>query len=54
MLLSGYAHHIYDERLKYWQRETMDVAAEAGAKRQEVLWINPVAAKTGVFQESLF
>jgi DNA adenine methylase len=54
VILSGYAHHLYDDRLKHWKRETMDVAAEAGAKRQEVLWINPVAAKTGVFQESLF
>ncbi|MGE8207726.1 DNA adenine methylase [Heyndrickxia sp. NPDC080065] len=54
VLLSEYAHHIYDERLKHWQRETMDVAAEAGAKRQEVLWINPVAAETGFYQETLF
>ncbi|MGG3802015.1 DNA adenine methylase [Metabacillus fastidiosus] len=54
VLLSGYAHHIYDDRLKHWRRETLDVAAEAGAKRQEVLWINPMAAETGFYQESLF
>ncbi|MEX3715064.1 DNA adenine methylase [Cytobacillus horneckiae] len=53
VILSGYAHHIYDERLKHWHRETLDVAAEAGAKRQEVLWVNEVAAG-GYFQQSLF
>lgn len=54
VLLSGYAHRVYDDRLKHWKRLTLDVAAEAGAKRQEVLWINPVAAERGVYQESLF
>lgn len=54
VLLSGYAHPVYDDRLKHWRRETMNVAAEAGAKRQEILWINPVAAETGFYQESLF
>jgi DNA adenine methylase len=54
VILSGYAHPVYDDRLKHWCRETMDVEAEAGAKRQEVLWINPVDAEYGVYQESLF
>ncbi|MFS0784762.1 DNA adenine methylase [Bacillus sp. 1P06AnD] len=54
VLLSGYAHHVYDDRLKHWHRETLNVAAEGGAKRQEVLWINPVAIETGTFQQSLF
>ncbi|AYC29656.1 DNA adenine methylase [Paenisporosarcina cavernae] len=53
VLLSGYAHQIYDDRLKHWHRETLNVAAEAGAKRQEVLWINQ-KARHGYFQESLF
>lgn len=53
VILSGYTHPIYDERLKHWKRETRDVTAEAGAKRMEVLWINPVAAG-GYFQQSLF
>lgn len=44
VLLSGYAHPLYDERLKYWQRETRRAKAEGGAIREEVLWINPVAA----------
>ncbi len=47
VLLSGYAHQVYDYRLKHWRRETLNVAAEAGAKRQEVFWINPVAAEFG-------
>jgi DNA adenine methylase len=44
-LLSGYAHPIYDEQLKHWHRETKRVTAEAGANREEVLWINPSAAE---------
>ncbi|RAW18521.1 DNA adenine methylase [Paenibacillus taichungensis] len=44
VLLSGYAHPMYDNRLKHWQRETKQVRAEAGRIRTEVLWINPVAA----------
>jgi DNA adenine methylase len=45
VLLSGYANTLYDERLKHWRRETKVVLAEAGKKRTEVLWINPVAAE---------
>lgn len=44
VLLSGYAHPLYDERLPHWHRETRTAKAEAGAIREEVLWINPVAA----------
>ncbi|CAH1215995.1 DNA adenine methylase [Paenibacillus sp. JJ-223] len=44
VLLSGYAHPMYDDRLKHWKRETKQVKAEAGRTRTEVLWINPVAA----------
>ncbi|MDT3416152.1 DNA adenine methylase [Brevibacillus aydinogluensis] len=43
VLLSGYAHPLYDERLKHWHRETKIVQAEGGRRRTEVLWINPVA-----------
>jgi len=45
VLLSGYAHPMYDERLRHWRRETREVRAEAGQARTEVLWINPVAAE---------
>ena len=44
VLLSGYAHPMYDDRLRHWLRETKKVKAEAGRSRTEVLWINPVAA----------
>lgn len=44
VLLSGYAHPLYDDRLRHWRRETKKAKAEAGAAREEVLWINPVAA----------
>lgn len=43
VLLSGYAHPLYDERLQHWHRETKVVQAEGGRRRTEVLWINPVA-----------
>lgn len=54
VLLSGYSHPLYDDRLKHWKRQTFEAVAEAEAKKEELLWINPVAAETGVFQESLF
>jgi len=54
VILSGYAHPLYDNYLKHWQRETKRVKAEAGAIREEVLWINPVAAEQGFIQQTLF
>lgn len=54
VLLSGYAHEVYDGRLKHWAREEFQALAEAGARRTEVLWINPIAAEQGYFQQSLF
>ncbi|PZM63717.1 DNA adenine methylase [Paenibacillus dendritiformis] len=47
VLLSGYAHPLYDDRLQHWTRETKKAKAEAGAVREEVLWINPIAAEHG-------
>ncbi|MFD1884015.1 DNA adenine methylase [Paenibacillus wenxiniae] len=44
VLLSGYDHQLYNERLRHWNRSERIVQAEAGKKRTEVLWINPVAA----------
>lgn len=52
VLLSGYAHPVYDNELKDWRRVTLDVTAEAGAKRQEVLWVNPIASEFGSQQQS--
>lgn len=54
VVLSGYAHPMYDERLQHWRRETKRAKAEAGAIREEVLWINPIAAEHGFKQQSLF
>lgn len=54
VLLSGYGHKLYDDELKHWKRETKRAKAEAGAIREEVLWINPAAAEYGHVQQSLF
>lgn len=53
VLLSGYAHPLYDELLQYWRRETKVVQAEGGKRRTEVLWINPVAMER-MGQQTIF
>lgn len=45
VLLSSYAYPLYDDRLKHWSRRTAKAMAEGGREREEVLWINPVAAE---------
>ncbi|MEW6064621.1 MAG: DNA adenine methylase [Bacillota bacterium] len=45
VLLSGYACQLYDERLSHWERFTLKAYAEGGRERQEILWINQVAAE---------
>lgn len=54
VLLSGYDHPLYNERLKHWHREEKQALAEAGRIRTEVLWINPVAAESIGRQLTLF
>ncbi|MDH5160366.1 DNA adenine methylase [Heyndrickxia oleronia] len=54
VLLSGYDNELYNDLLNDWQKETFEAFAETGSKRTEVLWINPVAAETGCYQEKLF
>lgn len=54
VVLSGYTHPLYDDLLKDWRRETKRAKAEAGAIREEVLWINPIAAEFGYKQQTLF
>ncbi|EZH67922.1 DNA methyltransferase [Bacillaceae bacterium JMAK1] len=44
VLLSGYKSDLYEEILSDWKNETISSVAEAGAKREEVLWLNPIAA----------
>lgn len=46
VLLSGYACELYDGRLRHWTQKTILAFAEGGREREEVLWLNPVAAKT--------
>lgn len=50
VVLSGYAHPLYDSALGDWQRETRDALADGAKKRVEVLWLNEAAAQ----QKSLF
>ena len=44
VVLSGYAHPLYDERLKHWYRVETPSVTEHGNTRMEVLWLNPRAA----------
>ncbi|WP_127580902.1 DNA adenine methylase [Paenibacillus koleovorans] len=44
VLLTGYAHPLYDERLKYWHRRTTMGKPVNGEARTEVLWLNSIAA----------
>jgi len=46
VLLSGYGCELYDNQLQHWTRKTSMAFAEGGKEREEVLWINPVAARS--------
>lgn len=41
VVLSGYAHPLYDKRLAHWTRDEAPAIAEGGGRRTEVLWIKP-------------
>jgi DNA adenine methylase len=43
VVLSGYPHPLYDERLAHWRRQTREVMADGAKMRTEVLWSNPAA-----------
>lgn len=43
VVLSGYAHPLYDEALHDWRRVTFEAMADGARPRTEVLWINPAA-----------
>ncbi len=45
VVLSGYAHPCYDERLQHWHRVSVPAVAEHGKHHVEVLWLNPKAAQ---------
>lgn len=51
VVLSGYTHPLYDDRLAHWQRVTVSSVAEKGQTRTEVLWLNAKAKRQ---QLSLF
>lgn len=48
VVLSGYAHPIYDEALQGWQRVTKTANDNGRKKRVEVLWVNPAAVAANV------
>lgn len=45
VMLSGYPHDIYDNRLKHWTRITRKALADGARARTEVLWLNPSATQ---------
>lgn len=51
VVLSGYAHPLYDQHLSHWQRVTSPSLAENGKVQTEVLWLNRSAQQR---QLSLF
>lgn len=52
VVLSGYAHALYDDRLSHWQRVSMLTNGEHGKHQTEVLWLNQRVPAT--VQRSLF
>lgn len=45
VVVSGYACDLYDQRLAEWRREAKHTYCDGGQKRQEVIWLNQVAAR---------
>lgn len=43
VVLSGYPHPLYDERLPGWKRVERRAFADGGRERTECIWINPAA-----------
>jgi DNA adenine methylase len=54
VFLTGYEHPIYDERLKNWDKRITLGKPVNGVSRNEVLWINPIAAEYAGKQMTLF
>lgn len=44
VVLSGYAHPLYDDSLCDWRRVEFKAFADGARERTEVLWLNPAAA----------
>lgn len=45
VILSAYEHGLYDNTIDGWTKAYKDAFADAGRRRKEVLWLNPVAAE---------
>lgn len=45
VLISGYPHQLYDERLRGWHAVSRSTRNQVNARRTEVLWINAAAAR---------
>lgn len=48
VLLSTYENEMYNERLRGWTKKTRKATAEKGRTREEVLWLNEVAARVNI------
>ena len=51
VLLSGYDSPMYNDALRAWHREEIDVRAQTATKRREILWMNfePVEKQLKIF-----
>lgn len=45
VMISGYAHPMYDGELRHWHRHEHRTKAQGGKARTEVLWLNPKLAE---------
>ncbi|MDN5332135.1 MAG: adenine methylase [Tepidanaerobacteraceae bacterium] len=45
VIISGYENPVYDSYLKHWHKESIKALSEKGRPREEVIWLNPVAAE---------
>lgn len=48
VIVSGYAHPLYDEMFRGWRRIETAALADGALPRTEVLWLNPAAADAAV------
>ncbi len=54
VVLSGYAHPLYDDYLSGWERVSQSSLAEKGKVRSEVLWLNRKSTRQlNMFEEAL-
>jgi DNA adenine methylase len=51
VMLSGYAHPLYEKALRGWRRRERPARAQTNVPRTEVLWMNPACAAALVHEE---